>query len=184
MNGFEPAALGGVKFRRPEPEEAETFAALHVQCWREAYRDIVPAELLAGMTPNKRLPMWQASLVNPQRFVLGAYADDAPAGFIISGPSDVKNIPEQDGHLWALYITASQHRKGIGRQLVYAATQHWLDRGGKSMTIGVLAENKPARAFYESLGTKLLKYNTYNWDGCDLPDCLYIWDDLAKIAKV
>ena len=52
------------------------------------------------------------------------------------------------------------------------------------MTIGVLAENKRARAFYERLGAKLLKYKTYNWSGFDLPDCLYIWDDLAKIAKV
>ena len=52
------------------------------------------------------------------------------------------------------------------------------------MTIGVLAQNLPARAFYESLGAKLLKHSTYKWDGFELPDCLYILEDLAKIAKV
>ena len=139
---------------------------------------------MATFSTEKRLPMWQATLVNPERFVLGAYVDNIPAGFIISGPSDEKHIPEQDGHLWALYIAALQHRQGIGRTLAYAAMQHWHALGGSTMTIGVLAENKPARAFYESLGAKLLKYNTYNWSGFELPDCLYILDNLAKIAKV
>ena len=173
-----------ITYRKPSPAEAETFAHLHVKCWRETYPAYLPAELMATFSAEKRLPMWQASLVNPERFILGAYADGIPVGFVMSGPSDEKHIPEQDGHLWALYIAAAQHRKGIGRALANAAVQHWLDQGGSTMTIGVLAENKRARAFYERLGAKLLKYNTYNWSGFDLPDCLYIWDDLAKIAKV
>jgi len=173
-----------IHYRKPRPDEAEAFAALHVQCWREAYADILPRELLASFSTQSRLPMWQAALVNPERFVLGAYADGTPLGFVMSGPSVEKHIPEQDGHLWALYIAAAQHRQGLGRVLVSTAAQHWLDRGGSTMTIGVLKENKRARAFYESLGAKLLKYNTYSWSGFDLPDCLYIWDDLAKIAKV
>ncbi len=184
VNGFEPAALGAVKFRRPQREEAEAFASLHVQCWREAYSAILPTELLATFSTEMRLPMWQAALVNPHRFIMGAYVDAEPVGFVISGPSEEKHIVDQDGHLWALYIAASQHRQGIGRALTFAAMQHWLAQGGKTMTIGVLAENMPARAFYESLGAKLLKYSTYNWSGFDLPDCLYILDDLAKIAKV
>ncbi len=170
--------------RRPWPEEAEAFAALHVQCWREAYSAFVPAALMATFSTEKRLPMWQAALANPQRFILGAYAHGKPVGFVMSGATEEKFIAEQDGHLWALYIAAAQHRQGVGRALAHAAAQHWLSHGGKTMTIGVLAENNLARAFYEKLGAKLLKYGTYNWDGFDLPDCLYIFDDLAKIAKV
>ena len=173
-----------ITYRKPLPEEAEAFAALHVQCWREAYATYLPPQLMASFSTEKRLPMWQSALLNPQRFVLGAYAGAMPVGFVIVGPTDEKFIAAQDGHLWALYIAASQHRRGIGSQLIHAATQHWLAQGGKTMTIGVLAENRPARAFYENLGAKLLKYCTYNWGGFDLPDCLYIWDDLAKIAKV
>ena len=183
MNGFEPAALDAVKFRRPERKEAEAFAALHVQCWREAYPAILPAKLMATFSTEMRLPMWQAALINPERFILGAYVDGEPVGFVMSGAPSEKYIDDQDGHLWALYIAASQHRKGIGRALTFAAMQHWIEQGGKTMTVGVLAENKSARAFYESMGAKLLKYGTYNWSGFDLPDCLYIFD-LAKIAKV
>ena len=173
-----------ISYRKPRPDEAEVFAALHVRCWREAYKDIVPAELIAQMTCDRRLPMWQTVLNKDERFVMGAYADGAPVGFIISGPTDLKNIPEQDGHLWALYIAASQHRRGIGRSLAFAATQHWYAQGGSTMTIGVLAENKPARAFYEQLGAEFLRFGTYKWGEFELSDCLYIWRYLTKIAKV
>ena len=171
-----------IDYRKPRPDEAEAFAALHVQCWREAYPAYLPADLMATFSTEKRLPMWQAALVNPERFILGAYVDNEPVGFVMSGAPSEKYIDDQDGHLWALYIAASQHRKGIGRALVFAAMQHWMEQGGKTMTIGVLKENMPARTFYECIGAKLLKYSTYNWSGFDLPDCLYILD-LAKIAK-
>ena len=186
VDGYDSAAnlrIMQITYRKPEPHEAEAFAALHVQCWRECYPGILPAALMATFSTEKRLPMWQAALANPERFVMGAYADGQPCGFLMSGPSDEKYIPDQDGHLWALYIAASQHKMGIGRQLVYIAAQHWLARGGRSMTIGVLAENRPARAFYEHLGAELVKFSSYNWGGFDLPDCLYIWKDLAKIGN-
>jgi ribosomal protein S18 acetylase RimI-like enzyme len=173
-----------ITYRKPKPDEAEAFAALHVQCWRECYPGILPPELMSTFSTQKRLPMWQAALMNPQRFVMGAYADERPVGFVMSGTSDEKYIPDQDGHLWALYIAATQHKQGIGRRLVISATQHWLAQGGRSMTIGVLSENKPARAFYEALGGELVRNGTYNWGGFELPDCLYMWHDLAKIAKV
>ena len=173
-----------ITYRKPQPEEAEAFAALHVQCWREAYAEILPPELLATFSTEKRLPMWQASLVNPERFILGAYADGIPVGFIICGPSDEKHIAHQDGHLWALYIAASQHRRGTGRTLMGCAASDWLAKGGKSLTIGVLTENHSARRFYESVGAKLARQCTYNWGGFDLPDCIYLLDDLAKFAKI
>ena len=171
VDGYDSAAnlrAMQITYRKPAPEEAEAFAALHVQCWREAYAAILPAALTATFSTEKRLPMWQAALVNRERFVMGAYVSGQPCGFVMSGPSDEKHIPDQDGHLWALYIAAPQHKMGIGRQLVYVAAQHWLSRGGHSMTIGVLAENRPARAFYERLGAELVSFSTYNWGGAGI----------------
>ena len=172
-----------ITYRKPMPEEAEAFAALHVQCWREAYAAILPPALMATFSTAKRLPMWEARLRDDKLFIMGAYADGRPCGFVMSGAAEEKYIPDQDGHLWALYIAAAQHRLGIGRQLVHVAVQHWQTLGGRTMTIGVLAENKPARVFYETLGAELVKFSKYNWGGFDLPDCLYIWNDLAKIGN-
>ena len=173
-----------IHYRKPRLDEAEAFAALHVQCWREAYAEILPPELMATFSVQSRLQRWLSILGSDERFVLGAYADRVPVGFIISGPSEEKYIPNQDGHLSGLYIAASQHRQGIGRSLLAQGMADWLKHGGATMTVGVLAHNLPARAFYEALGASLVKMGTHDWDGHALPDCLYIWHNLAKIAKV
>ncbi len=169
-----------LEFRRPIFDEAEAMARLHVQCWREAYADILPVELINSFTDQTRLPMWQAVIPNADRFVLAAYDDGKPVGFVISGGSDEKHIVNQDGHLWGLYIAASHSRRGIGRHLIACAVHDWLARGGTTMTIGVLAENIRARSFYEALGAKLVKLGTYEWGGVLLPDTVYILEDLLS----
>jgi ribosomal protein S18 acetylase RimI-like enzyme len=168
-------------YRRPTPVEAEAMAALHVQCWREAYGAFLPAALMASFSVEKRLPMWQAVIPHVDRFVLGVFDQDVPVGFIISGSTDEQHIENQDGHIWAIYIAEKYYRKGIGRKLIGHAAQDWMNRGGQSLTLGVLSENKTARAFYEKLGARLVKSSTYDWDGQILPDCIYVFDDLASL---
>ena len=165
-------------FRRPLPSEAEAFAALHVQCWQESYTEIVPKELMATFTSTTRLPMWQSAIPNLERFVLGAYVENQPAGFVISGSTPEKHVENQDGHLWAIYILEAYQGKGIGRNLVRYAHADWAARGGTSMTVGVLAENKAARLFYEKLGARFVRDGEYEWSGHRLKDCIYIWNDL------
>jgi hypothetical protein len=50
------------------------------------------------------------------------------------------------------------------------------------MTVGVLADNKTARAFYEKLGARLVKTGTYDWSGFKLPDAIYVFDDLPSLT--
>jgi ribosomal protein S18 acetylase RimI-like enzyme len=171
-----------IEYRRPRLDEAEVFAALHVRCWREAYFDILPAELLNSFSDKTRLPLWLSVIPNVDRFVLAAYADGMAVGFVISGGSDEKHIENQDGHLWGLYISADYGRRGIGRKLIASAAKDWLAKGGTSMTIGVLAENIRARRFYEALGAKLVKFGTYEWDGYALPDTVYVFENLPALT--
>ncbi len=170
-----------MNYHRPRFDEAEAMAAFHVQCWREAYVGIVPDELMGTFALQTRLPMWQAVILNAERFVMAAYDDGKAVGFVIVGATDEKNIENQDGHLWAIYIAESQHRRGIGRTLIAHAAAHWMAQGGTSMTVGVLAENFKARKFYESLGARLVKLTTYNWDGHDLPDAIYVFESLPSL---
>ena len=171
-----------ITYRTPRPDEAEAFAALHVQCWREAYADILPPQLLASFSTESRLPMWQARLKDGKLFVAGAYDAAGPAGFIMAGAADAKHVPDQDGHIWAVYISRRAQRQGIGRWLIGLAARHWLAQGGHSLSVGVLAANAPARAFYEALGARLVQTGTYNWDGHALADCIYIYENLPGLA--
>jgi ribosomal protein S18 acetylase RimI-like enzyme len=170
-----------IEYRRPRLDEAEAMAALHVQCWHEAYAEFLPAALMSGFSNGQRLPMWQAAIPHPDRFVLAAYDLAKPVGFVISGSTDEKHIENQDGHLWAIYIDGQFHRRGIGRELIAAAAGDWLAKGGKSLTLGVLAENASARLFYEKLGARLVKTSTYDWDGYKLADAVYVFENLPAL---
>jgi ribosomal protein S18 acetylase RimI-like enzyme len=170
-----------IEYRRPRLDEAEAMAALHVQCWREAYAGFLPSELMSTFSTERRLPMWQVAIPHPERFVLSAYDEAKPIGFVISGATDEKHIENQDGHLWAIYIEGQYHRKGIGRELIAAAAADWLAKGGKSITLGVLAENTDARMFYEKLGARLVKTSTYDWEGHKLADAIYVFEDLTSL---
>jgi ribosomal protein S18 acetylase RimI-like enzyme len=157
------------------------MARLHVRCWREAYADFLPSELMNTFGNETRLPMWRSVSANSNRFVLAAYENGNAIGFVISGATDEKHIENQDGHLWALYIAADHARRGIGRHLISCAAADWIKKGGTSITIGVLAENIRARSFYEALGAKLVKLGTYEWDGFPLPDTVYIFENLPSL---
>ena len=170
-----------ITYRRPHLDEAEIFAALHVQCWREAYRDIVPAELMAKYKIKTRLPMWESILPDQQRIVFGAYDQGYAVGFIVAGEAIEELFNDIDGHVAALYIAASHYRRGIGRTLMGLAAKAWFAEGGHALALGVLAENKPARSFYEVLGGKLIKTGTYEWDSFPLADAIYNFDDLPAL---
>jgi ribosomal protein S18 acetylase RimI-like enzyme len=168
-------------YRRPSLDEAEVMAALHVQCWQEAYANIVPQTLMLKFGILTRLPMWETVLADNERIVLGAYDEDKAVGFIIAGKASEDLIEGIDGHIAALYISASHYRMGIGRELIAAAAKAWLAQGGKSLALGVLAENIRARSFYEALGARLMKLSIYEWDGHPLPDAIYIFEDLPSL---
>jgi ribosomal protein S18 acetylase RimI-like enzyme len=169
-------------YRRPTPHEAEAMAALHVQCWREAYAEILPAELMATFSDETRRPMWRKALADDERIAFAAFDRNQPVGFILAG-NPVEALSEnEDGQIGAIYITASHYRRGIGRKLIELAVAEWIERGGRSLTLGVLAENVRARSFYESLGAKLVRTSTFVWDGYSLPDAIYVFDDLASLT--
>ncbi len=165
------------------------MAALHIACWREAYAEIVPRAVLDAADVDQRADVWGKILSDEHRFVSAAYDGGLPVGFVNAGsPVDPSGKPremlfeEQDGHIHAIYILDAYGRRGIGRALMAAAAQWWLAQGGHSLALGVLAENAPARLFYEALGGSLIKTSTFNWHGFDLPDAIYVFEDLPALA--
>lgn len=168
-------------YRRPELHEAEALAAMHVQCWREAYAEIIPRELIASFDASKRLGHWRNYIGDPSRIVIAAFDGGVPVGLVNAGLADDTYFDGQDGHIAALYVLASHHKMGIGRRLVGEASELWLMRGGKTFAVGVLAENLKARRFYEALGARFVKTGTYVWDGHELPDAIYVFEDLPSL---
>lgn len=170
-----------ITYRRPRVDEAEVFATIHVNCWREAYEGIIPADYLAQQTPEKRKRMWGEVTVNPDRIVIGAYLDGQAVGFALAGKPVEQLYENEDGQLAALYILQKFHRMGIGRALVKQSAAQWMGMGGHSMSLATFEANTPARRFYEALGARILKFREDNWDGMTFSTVIYVWADLPAL---
>jgi ribosomal protein S18 acetylase RimI-like enzyme len=168
-------------YRRPAPDEAEAMAALHVQCWHEAYASFVPQKVVATFEASRIVERWREHISNTDRFLIAAFDNNKPIGFINQGRPVEKIFETMDGHIAAIYILQSHYRQGIGRKLIAMAAQDWLLKDGHSIALGVLAENHRARNFYEALGARFVQLGSFEWAGHALPDCIYVFEDLPAL---
>ena len=169
-----------ITLRRPTLAEAEAMAGVHMQCWREAYSAIMPTEMLAKTSLEGRVEMWRKSLGNDRRIAFAAYDDHEAVGFIMAGTPIEMLCEGMDGQLMAIYILASHQRQGLGGKLIGLAARAWLEQGGASLTLAVLAENAKARRFYETHGARLI--TTQSRDGFGLADAIYVFENLSALS--
>ena len=162
-------------------EDIPSIARVHVDSWRTAYRGIVADSFLAALSYQKNEERHRRYMALPGAIYLAAESPQAGiVGFLSGGPerSGDRHFP---GELNAIYILRPHRRHGIGRALVqeWAAT---LRRAAiNAALVWVLAENRPAIAFYERLGGKRLREQTIEIGGERLKELAYGWEDLRTL---
>ena len=171
------SALSPITVRPAIPADAPAMAALHVRAWRAAYRAVVPAAFLAGLTVEERQAMWQRSLTAPEvapgeRIILVAEGAGTVLGFTTAGHArgdDELGL----GELYSLNVDPPAWGQGAGRALLAAATA-WLDTRFDTSILWVVDGNQRARSLYERAGwaadgaTKVEIY-----DGTSVSNCRY-----------
>jgi ribosomal protein S18 acetylase RimI-like enzyme len=83
----------------------------------------------------------------------------------------------------AIYLLDEAKRQGIGKSLMREMAEQLMANGYRSLQVNVLEQNAPARRFYESLGGKLSASGVFKYDGFELPDVTYVWEDMATLLK-
>jgi GNAT superfamily N-acetyltransferase len=146
---------GRLVVRRATTADARAIAEIGVAGWATAYRGILPAEFLAGLSVAAREAAWQSMLANDE-------GDGAPAwiaernrrviGFVASGPPRDEDVPLPGAEVYAIYVLPDAWRSGAGRALLTTAVDHWRGRGAKTLVLWVLEANLAGRAFYEAMG--------------------------------
>ena len=126
------------------------MALVHVRCWQETYRGLVPDAVLDDPDfPAARERMWTAALTDERyrhnRSAVAIRNGDL-IGIAMSGP------PEDDSAAWTrqlrvLYVHASDHGTGAGQALLEAV----LDPG-EPVALWVADPNPRAQAFYRKHG--------------------------------
>ncbi|WP_285642582.1 GNAT family N-acetyltransferase [Lentzea sp. NBRC 102530] len=122
--------------------DAPAVAHVHVQAWKDAYRGLVPDEVLDGRSIERSTEMWERDI--PHGGVWVGLAGDEVVGFACVGPS---REPDAEHELYAIYVLASAYDTGLGFALASAALEGKTDVG-----LWVFEDNPRARRFYERFG--------------------------------
>lgn len=161
--------------------DASSIARVHVESWRQAYRSILPDEILCQQKVLVRTAQWRTLIreTAPDAFVYVAERESKEVvGFAMAGPERTASLGF-DGELWAIYVLGAAQRKGIGRSLMRAVGWRLLEQGARNMIVWVL-ETNPSRGFYEALGGRPACLRDYEVGGLKLREASYAWHDLAS----
>jgi ribosomal protein S18 acetylase RimI-like enzyme len=138
--------------------DAPAIAAIHVGCWRHAYRGIVPQALLDSLDVAKREAQWTRVLGDggaaPERGATLVSVDDAGTvtGFVQTGVPQDGSGDGVTGELYAIYLDPAAIGTGVGRELLEAATERLRREGYTRACLDVLPGNERAIRVYEAAG--------------------------------
>lgn len=141
--------------RSATPADAPHIARIHVETWRSAYHDIIPAAFLENLSVEKRTVGWEKNLRENRDSVLIAEINGQVVGWISFGPCRDEGTDEaHHAEIYAIYLDPARQRKGIGRALMREAERSLVSRlpGATRISLWVLACNECTRRFYERIG--------------------------------
>ncbi len=168
--------------RPAQPADAPAIAQLRIDSWRATYRGMIPNTYLDAMQVDDSAALWHRVLSAPPNRTSTFVVEDI-AGLVGFGSGLM--LPEVkhglDAELSAIYVRPGQHRAGVGRRLVSAVAAAQKSFGATGLVVWVIAANRGARRFYETLGAELLVEQPFQWDGMDLIEAGYGWRDIDAL---
>ncbi|HET8726794.1 MAG TPA: GNAT family N-acetyltransferase [Alphaproteobacteria bacterium] len=167
--------------RRALVVDAPEIARVHVQAWRESYRDILSARTLARLSVEQRRIVYSRHLADMgdsgAHFVV-VEPGEGVVGFCSCGPRR-SGRAEFAGEFYTVYLVDAAKRQGLGRRMMARMARWMVGQGFGSALVLVLKENHPARQFYEHLGGRLCFEAPFTLVDEPQIEVGYGWDDLS-----
>lgn len=164
-------------------DDAAGIAKVHVKSWQESYVGMLPQTMLDEQSILTRYREWAADLsgealrwvyvaVDPARGIVGFVEARGHAG---------SQRREFNFEIPVLYVLRSHARRGLGRRLMHALAGALAARGEGPIVLWALADNAPARAFYDAMGGKVEAVRAEPKIGGTTPLARYRWDSAADL---
>jgi len=164
-----------IKIRPATESDLQDIISIHVESWKDAYADVLPAEFIAGQLHRELARHWRETEIQNQDIVLVA-EQDSLVGFIAVW---CRPIPFIDN----LHVRPSLRSKKIGSALMKAVAQELTQKEYKKAYLWVFESNEKAIRFYERLGGTQKEQGPKNIFGYEVPSRKIEWDDLATIGE-
>jgi GNAT superfamily N-acetyltransferase len=132
--------------------DVRAVAQTHVDAWRAACRDILPAGYLASLSAAQRELMWRESVESGRPELLVAREDGAVRGRAAFGACRDRGAPATQAELRALYVAPGSWSKGVGRTLWRSASKTMRAQGCTGCSLWVFVRDEQAIRFYRALG--------------------------------
>lgn len=114
--------MDNTSIRHATPEDADDIARIHIAAWRQAYRGLMPDDVLDRLDVRTRADAWRDILEQIESPCLLAQIDGRTAGFIsLCGSRDPDRDGQAVGEISAIYLDPACWRRGIGSRLVGSA---------------------------------------------------------------
>ncbi|MCY3638121.1 MAG: GNAT family N-acetyltransferase [Chloroflexi bacterium] len=173
-----------IQIRQATLPDATGIARVHVDSWRSSYLDVVPEELLSGLSYTEREALWDG-ILNPSRTDVHCFVAETHINGIVGfacGGTARENRLGYEGEIYSIYLRQEYQGMGIGRRLFISVAERLLDDGKSSFFLWVFEENHSARRFYESLWGELADRMEVNIGGVVLVEVAYGWNDIERLV--
>lgn len=145
--------MGGIEVvRLAAGDDMAAVARVYARSWRHAYRGIVPQSYLDSLSEG----FWQLGLEQSADRTFIAHEGSEIVGVCTHGPARIEVFAGW-GEIVSLYVLPERAGRGIGLKLLDASLGALAAEGFERAYLWVLADNAPARAFYERRGFQLLE---------------------------
>ncbi len=168
--------------RQPTLDDAFEIARVHAESWQTAYRGIVPDEFLDSIEVDVWAERHRRNMAEDPAGLVSyvAVIESEIVGWALGGPNREEYL-DYAGELFTIYLLPGHLRRGIGRKLIAVVAESLLGLGFESMLVWVLAENWPARKFYEAQGGIYLGEQAITIGGASLKEVSYGWKDVRAL---
>ncbi len=166
--------------RNAKKSDLKGIIRVHVETWKTAYKGVILDMYIQGFISRTQTKRWQKQLKNmiEENIFFVAERDKSEIiGFAIGGLERSKHS-NYEGELMGIYILKEYQRQGIGKALTGKIIEELIKMGMNRMLIWVL-ENNPYRAFYDTLGGKVVDKKEH--EILKLPVVAYGYNNLYEL---
>jgi len=168
-----------VTVRPGSQADLEAATAIKVGSWADTYSSLIPPAVLAPFLDlDHALVDLRESTARPDAlFLVAEDARGALTGFALAYLE-----PGPEPWLESLHVASAERGRGVGTALLRELAALLVNRGYRTMSLGVVKGNEGAGRLYSRLGATMVGIEPTDW-GQGVDHEVYRWADLAQLAR-